>query len=151
MSKPFKFYCRPYCASKADEVTGYEAKNDDELDQNTKLYNGDTILKKKTRLPKQVVNYQSMVNLVDPTNTAVINKWQSRIVDKNFLNPVLFGYFFTADGLEVDHWLGSIQGLVGTPDFDKCVVRYAKMLSSYGHFEITVYATFNELNNIKNN
>lgn len=151
MSKPFKFYCRPYCASKADEVTGYEAKNDDELDQNTKIYNGDTILKKKTRLPKQVVNYQSMVNLVDPTNTAVINKWQSRIVDRNFLNPVLFGYFFTADGLEVDHWLGSIQGLVGTPDFDKCVVRYAKMLSSYGHFEITVYATFNELNNIRNN
>ena len=151
MSKPFKFYCRPYCASKADEVTGYEAKNDDELDQHTKIYNGDTILKKKTRLPKQVVNYQSMVNLVDPTNTEVINKWQSRIVDKNFLNPVLFGYFFTADGLDVDHWLGSIQGLVGTPDFDKCVVRYSKMLSSYGHFEITVYATFNELNNIRNN
>ena len=73
-------------------MTGYEAKNDDELDQHTKIYNGDTILKKKTRLPKQV-NYQSMVNLVDPTNTEVINKWQSRIVDKNFLNPVLFGYF----------------------------------------------------------
>ncbi|AXH77588.1 MAG: capsid protein [Circoviridae sp.] len=151
MSKPFKFYCRPYCASKADEITGYDTTPKDDLDTNTKVYSGNVILKKKTRLPKQVVNYDSMVNLVDPSNTEIINKWQARISDKNFLNPVLFGYFFTCDGIEVDSWFGSITGLAGIPEFDKCVPKYDKLLSSYGHFEITVYATFSELNNIKNN
>lgn len=67
------------------------------------------------------------------------------------LNPILFGYFFTADGLEIDNWIGSIVELVGTPSYDSCVPKYVKFLSSYGHFEITTYVTFNELNNIRNN
>lgn len=150
MSKSFKFYCRPYCASKADEVTGYSNESD-KLDDNTKLYKGDTIIKKKTRLPRQVVNFDSMTNLVDPANTAVINKWQSRLSDSNFLNPILFGYFFTVDGIDVDDWMYSIEGLTGTMDFDSCVPKFSKFLSSYGHFEITTYATFNELNNTYNN
>ena len=64
-----------------------------------------------------------------------------------FLNPILFGYFFTVDGIAVDDWMFSITGLAGTPDFDTCVPKFAKMLGSLGHFEITTYATFNELNN----
>ena len=50
-----------------------------------------------------------------------------------FLNPILFGYFFTVDGIAVDDWMFSITGLAGTPDFDTCVPKFAKMLGSLGH------------------
>lgn len=84
MSKPFKFYCRPYCASKADEVTGYERVSLPDFGNGTIIYNGNSILKKKTRLPRQVVNYKSMVNLIDPDNKLKINQWQARLCDTNF-------------------------------------------------------------------
>lgn len=147
MSKPFKFYCRPYCASKADEVTGYGVLSD-AVDPATVLYSGDTILKKKTRLPRQVVNYESMVNLVNPSNTAEVNKWQARVSDPNFLNPIQFGYFFSVDGIRVDGYYNIINGILGTNSFDGCVPTYIEFISSLGHFEVTTYCSFNELNNI---
>lgn len=153
MSKPFKFYCRPYCSSGASESLGFgdasKARSDASIItvSNTTIFDGNKIVKKKRLLPRMVVDSDRMTTLVSPANTTVQQKWQARVSDANFFNPILFGYFFTVDGLPVDSWMKSITNLVGQADFDKCVPRYSKLISSYGHFEITVYAQFNELNN----
>lgn len=153
MSRPFKFYCRPYCTSGATETLGFgsfdASKNDAAIitTTNTTIFDGNKIVKKKRLLPRMVVDPERMTQLVSPDNTTVQQKWQARVSDANFFNPVLFGYFFTVDGIAVDDWSKTIENLVGEADFDKCVPKYAKYLSSYGHFEITVYAQFNELNN----
>ncbi len=153
MSKPFKFYCRPYCSSNANETLGFDSTDDARSDATiitttgTALYDGNRIIKKKRIVPRMVVYPESMINLVPSENTTIQQKWQARVSDANFFNPVLFGYFFTVDGIAVDDWIRSVIDLAGEPDFDKCVPKYAKFLSSYGHFEITTYASFNELNN----
>lgn len=153
MSKPFKFYCRPYCSSGATETLGFgsfdASKNDAAIitTSNTTIFDGNKIVKKKRLLPRMVVDPARMTQLVSPDNTTIQQKWQARVSDANFFNPILFGYFFTVDGLAVNDWSKTIVDLVGEADFDKCVPKYAKFLSSYGHFEITVYAQFNELNN----
>lgn len=152
MSKPFKFYCRPYCASDASETLNGITSNTT-ADQSilaasqTAIYDGNKIIKKKRLVPRMSVIQDRMLDIVSPLNTTIQQKWQARISDSNFFNPVLFGYFFTADGIEVDNWIKSIYNLVGEADFDKCVPKYNRFISSYGHFEITVYASFNELNN----
>ncbi|BFU22360.1 hypothetical protein CL6EHI_193640 [Entamoeba histolytica] len=145
MTKPFKFYVKPYLEDKVDEITNNQDSTQTGITITDKL---DQQISKRKLMRYIKMNGTKKTYPVDnPTNK---QKYSYSIQDVAYFDPILFGYFFTANGIEVSDKLTIAKA--SPPQGNSTLwngysLYTTPIISGIGRFELTFYTKFKQIKN----
>ncbi|GAB1221180.1 hypothetical protein ENUP19_0069G0016 [Entamoeba nuttalli] len=146
MTKPFKFYVKPYLEEKVDEITNNQDSNQTGITITDKL--DQQISKRKLMRYIKMNGTKKTYPVENPNNK---QKYSYSIQDVAYFDPILFGYFFTANGIPISESITIGQPHRPTDAYESAWDYYglhaSPIISGMGHFEITFYTKFKQLKN----
>lgn len=146
MTKPFKFYVRPYMQNTSGEITDNTATPQ----TGTPLSNPslDTQINAKKRM--RYVKFNGTKNELLGTTVTKAQIYANNIQDQNYFDPILFGYFFTANGLAVNQYITIANNSPPTSQtaaWNSYNLYAPANITAMGKFEVTFYTRFRQIKN----
>lgn len=146
MTKPFKFYVRPYMQNTSGEITDNTATPQ----TGTPLSNPslDTQINAKKRM--RYVKFNGTKNELLGTQITKAQIYANNIQDQNYFDPILFGYFFTANGLAVNQYITIANNSPPTSTdatWNSYNLYAPANITAMGKFEVTFYTRFRQIKN----
>lgn len=151
MTKPFKFYVKPYIDDGVNEIN--EQVDAQTGTTNLKNSKAEELITSKKRLPFTVYrdSYPPEALAIPKISDgpAMAANWVQVLQNKNYLDPILFGYFFTVNGLNpnerAQYLRPSVPSDIAGARLDSAMIQASPFLSAQGHFQLTFYTTWREL------
>ena len=91
------------------------------------------------------VKFNGTKNEVPFVNPSPLQRYASYIQDQNYFDPILFGYFFTANGIPIGSTLTIAENIAPTqeePLWNNYSLYAPPNILALGKFEITFYTKF---------
>ncbi|EMS11950.1 hypothetical protein KM1_321420 [Entamoeba histolytica HM-3:IMSS] len=148
MTKPFKFYVKPYMQSTITEITEDLLPQQTGLATTAQTKSLDTQIDKKKRM--NYIKFDGTSTLpYSPTYGATnVQMYGITIQDSYYFDPILFGYFFTANGIDVSNKLTIAKASPPiNVSWNGFSLYTTPIISGMGHFELTFYTKFKQLKN----
>ncbi|EMD45903.1 Hypothetical protein EHI5A_216880 [Entamoeba histolytica KU27] len=150
MTKPFKFYVKPYLQTTMSEITNDLIQPQTGLTTATQTKTLDTQINKKKRMNYVKFGGTTTVPYSTPSTVTNADMYKVSIQDSYYFDPILFGYFFTVNGIAVGDKL-----TIATPktpigestSWNGYSLFTSPVISGMGHFELTFYTKFKQLKN----
>ncbi|GAB1219358.1 hypothetical protein ENUP19_0021G0026 [Entamoeba nuttalli] len=150
MTKPFKFYVKPYLQTTMSEITNDLIKPQTGLTINGQTKTLDTQINKKQRMNYIKFDGTSTVPYSTPSTSTNLAMYQASIQDSFYFDPILFGYFFTDNGITVEDKLTIARAYPPkgeSTSWNGYSLMTTPVISGMGQFEITFYTKFKQLKN----
>lgn len=146
MTRPFKFYVKPYMQNTSTEIT-----DDNKTPQTgTTLSNPSLDAQINVKKRMRYVKFNGTKNELLGTEITKAQIYANNIQDQNYFDPILFGYFFTANGLAVNQYITTAKNhppTSATAAWNSYSLYAPANITAMGKFEVTFYTRFKQIKN----
>lgn len=146
MTKPFKFYVKPYMQNTSSEISDNTATPQTGISLSNPSLDSQINIKKRMRY----VKFNGTKNELLGHDVTKAQIYANNIQDQNYFDPILFGYFFTANGLAVNQYITIAKNSPPTSQtatWNSYNLYAPANITAMGKFEVTFYTRFRQLKN----